>query len=86
MKIRLKIAERDVLLSPTQYEAILEILQDSDELRDKYVGQGKGENGTNYVRIIRPVDVTEDISVRTMPDGEYEAIRLKVKMNPDLLT
>lgn len=86
MKIRLKIAERDVLLSTAQYEAILEILQDSDELREKYVGQGKGESGTNYVRIIRPVDVTEDISVRTMPEGEYEALRLKVKMNPDLLT
>lgn len=86
MKIRLKIADRDVLLSTAQYEAILEILQDSDELRDKYVGQGKGENGTNYIRIIRPVDVAEDISVRTMPEGEYEAIRLKVKMNPDLLT
>lgn len=86
MKIRLKIAERDVLLSTTQFEAILEILQDSDEMRDKYVGQGKGENGTNYIRIIRPVDVVEDISVRTMPEGEYEALRLKVKMNPDLLT
>jgi hypothetical protein len=86
MKLRLKIAERDVLLSATQFEAILEILQDSDELREKYVGKDRGENGTNYIRIIRPVDVTEDISVRTMPEGEYEALRLKVKMNPDLLT
>jgi hypothetical protein len=86
MKIRLKIADKDVLLSPVQYEAILEILQDSDEMRDKYVGTAKGENGTNYVRIIKPIDVTEDIGVRTMPDGEYEALRLKIKMNPDLLT
>jgi hypothetical protein len=86
MKIRLKIADKDVLLSTTQYEAILEILQDSDEMRDKYVGQGKGENGTNYIRIVKSIDVTEDIGVRTMPDGEYEALRLKVKMNPELLT
>lgn len=86
MKIRLKIADKDVLLSTAQYEAILEILQSSDEIRAKYVGQDKGEDGTSYVRIVKPIDVSEDISVRTVPDGEYEALRLKVKMNPELLT
>jgi hypothetical protein len=86
MKIRLKIADKDVLLSPAQFEAILEILQNSDELREKYVGKDRGENGTNYIRIVKPIDVAEDIGVRAMPDGEYEALRLKVKMNPDLLT
>ena len=86
MKIRMKIADKDVLLSVAQYEAILEVLLNADEMRDKYVGKDKGENGTNYVRIIKPLDVAEDLHVRTMPDGEYEAIVLKCKLNPDLLT
>jgi hypothetical protein len=86
MKIRMKIAEKDLLLSVAQYEAILEVLLGVDELHAKYVGKDKGENGTNYVRIIRPLDVAEDVIIRTMPDGEYEAIMLKCKLNPDLLT
>jgi hypothetical protein len=86
MKIRMKIAEKDLLLSVVQYEAILEVLLNADEMRDKYVGTAKGENGTNYVRIIKPLDITEELQVRTMPDGEYEAIMLKCKLNPDLLT
>jgi hypothetical protein len=61
-------------------------LLNADEMRDKYVGTAKGENGTNYVRIIKPLDITEELQVRTMPDGEYEAIMLKCKLNPDLLT
>ena len=86
MKIRMKIADKDVLLSVAQYEAILEVLLTADEMREKYVGKDTGENGTNYVRIIKPLDVAEDLPVRTMPDGEYEAIVLKCKLNPDLLT
>jgi hypothetical protein len=86
MKIRMKIADKDLLLSVAQYEAILEVLLNADELRDKYVGSGKGENGTNYVRIIKPLDVAEDVNIRTMPDGEYEALVLKCKLNPELLT
>jgi hypothetical protein len=86
MKIRMKIADKDVLLSVAQYEAILEVLLNADEMKDKYMGTGKGENGTNYVRIIKPLDITDDLHVRTMPDGEYEAIMLKCKLNPDLLT
>ena len=73
-------------MSPAQFESILEILHNSDEFREKYVGKDRGENGTSYVRIVKPIDVSDDISVRAMPDGEYEALRLKVKMNPDLLT
>ena len=86
MKIRMKIADKDVLLSVAQYEAILEVLLNADEMRNKYVGSGKGENGTNYVRVIAPLDITEDVTIRTMPDGEYEAVVLKCKLNPDLLT
>jgi hypothetical protein len=82
----MKIADKDVLLSVVQYEVILEALLNADELHDKYVGKDKGENGTNYVRIIKPLDISGDVTIRTMPDGEYEAIMLKCKLNPDLLT
>ena len=86
MKIRMKIADKDLLLSVAQYEAILEVLLNADELYDKYVGKDKGEDGTNYVRIIKPLDISGDVTIRTMPDGEYEALVLKCKLNPDLLT
>ena len=86
MKIRLKIADKDVLLSTAQYEAILEILQDADHMFEKYVGKERGENDTNYALVVKPLEVAKDVSVYTMPDGEYEALRLKVKMNPELLT
>jgi hypothetical protein len=35
MKIRMKIADKDLLLSVAQYEAILEVLLNADELYDK---------------------------------------------------
>lgn len=85
MKIKLKVSDKTVLLSVEQYEQILSVLCEAEEFSSKYVGNDKGDNGTNYATVVRPLDVAEVLEVKTLPDGEYEAIRLKVKMNPDLL-
>ena len=79
MYFKVNIVNREVLLSFAQLEALMEILLGRDTMLNEYVGNSKGDDGTNYRKVIRPLDLTE-VPVNALPDNFVEAMRLKTKL------
>ena len=79
MYFKVNIVNRDVLLNAEQLETLTTLLLGSDTIVNEYVGNGKGDDGTNYRKVIRPLDLT-DVPVNALPDNFVEAMRLKTKL------
>ena len=82
MKFKINIANKEVLLTSEQLSVIVDTLHGIDTLTSEYVGSGKGDNGTNYIRLIRQLDVS-DISVSPLADEYVDTVRLRTKMHDD---
>ena len=79
MKFKVNIVNREVLLDAEQLETLITLLLGRDTIVNEYIGNGKGDDGTNYRKVIRPLDLTE-VSTNALPSNFVEAMRLKTKL------
>ena len=80
MRSLLKVADKTFVLTSEQLETILGVLFDAPIMQDDYVGNNKGDDGTNYIKILKRVVATDGLSVNTMPDAYLDTLEFKTKM------
>lgn len=85
MKFAVKINERKLLLTATQVEDLVDIINGCDEMHEQYVGDNKGNYGSsnNYVRKIRNAAVDDWFDARAVPDDLIATIKLAQKLEKD---
>lgn len=77
MKYIMKIDGIEVLLDQARMDAILDLLVGAEKVVEHYAGTGKGDDGGNYIKLIRPYEAHADMHVRLMHDGVYTARKLR---------
>lgn len=85
MRFIVKIDGVEVLLTAPQVEALTHILQNADKLYDKSVGKDLGTHGyqMNYVHHIKPFNCAESLTLKVMPQEQYEATKLVTKLSKE---
>jgi len=80
MKFKVDICGTSVLLDYKQLSAFIKAIDGAECVEDKYVGNSQGHNGTNYVRLIRPLSLMDTFRFYAMSDDEYGALQLVTKL------
>lgn len=75
MKFTINIDGCAVIVSPVQLEMIAEALSGTEMLNNKYMGTGKGTNGTDYLLLLQPYEIRSQMVIRAMPDSDYNALK-----------
>ena len=84
MKYIVQIAGQKVLLDETRMSELVNTLVGAEKLDEVYIGSGKGDDGSNYSKQIRPFEMETQLSVNVIPDTYYDAIVLKTKLMKDV--
>ena len=82
MKFVLVIDSKDVVLDERQMQDVMQILDNCEELRQVYKGQGKGARGDNlqYTDEIHKFDPRGAFTVKPLPDNYYDTLKLTAKL------
>jgi hypothetical protein len=83
MRGLIKIGGRDVVLTEAQMAAMVDLLRDAVFIKDDYVGSNKGDNGTNYKKLVRAIPVEELLGVNLMPDDYIDTLIFKTKLHDE---
>lgn len=83
MRGLVKIGGRDVVLTEAQMAALLDLMRDAVFIKDDYVGSDKGDNGTNYKKLVRKIPVEELLGVTLIPDDYIDTLIFKTKLHDD---
>jgi len=73
MKYMLSVDGRSVLLTERDLDRIMPVLTEAEEVNNKWVGSGKGDDGTDYVRSLKNCKQTP-FTLRAMTDDEYNLL------------
>lgn len=79
MKYEIKINDYKVLLDIEDVVELVNIVTKGTYIESKYVGTSL-KHSSNYVDLLRPVDVREMCSVRLMTDELFGAMQLSTKL------
>ena len=79
MKFKIHIAGHNVLLSADQLEEVLTLMADCEHVAEEWIGNGNGDNGSNYKYLIRKCDVTR-VTLTPVLREQVEATRLVTKL------
>ena len=71
MRFMTTISNVEVIMTPDTLEALINLLANTHRIEDKWVGSGKGEDGSNYIKLVRAFQ-TKDIVLKVMSDSDYE--------------
>lgn len=74
MKYVLTIDSKDVLLTNEQVENLVAIIDGAEVVKAEYVGNGKGENGSSYIKLLDRPKLMDLLSFKVMSDVEYGAL------------
>lgn len=77
MKYLIKIDGIEVVLDQDRMDAVLDLLVGAEKLYEHYAGTGKGDDGGNYIKLLRPYEAHTDMPVRLMHDGVYTTRKLR---------
>lgn len=80
MKYGIKIEGSTVWIDRDQLEVLASLMHNVKQTKDEYVGAGKGDDGGNYVKLIRPFDMEETLPVKVMLSDRFDALVLKTKL------
>jgi hypothetical protein len=71
-----------MVLDEHQLRDVMQILDNCEEMRQVYKGQGKGSRGDNlqYVDEIQKLDPRGAFAVKPMSDNYYETLKLVAKL------
>lgn len=83
MRGLIKIGGRDVVLTEAQMAAMVDLLRDAVFIKDEYMGSNKGDNGTNYKKLVRTIPVEELLGVTLMPDDYVDTLIFKTKLHDE---
>ncbi len=83
MRGLIKIGGRDVVLTEAQMAAMVDLLRDAVFIKDEYMGSNKGDNGTNYKKLVRTIPVEELLGVTLMPDDYIDTLIFKTKLHDE---
>lgn len=83
MRGLVKIGGRDVVLDEAQMTALVDLVRDAVHIKDEYVGAPKGDNGTNYKKLVRAIPVEELLSVALVPDDYIDTLIFKTKLHDE---
>ena len=76
----IKLANQDVLLDNEAMDKLLEIFDGAWKVQSEYAGSGKGDDGTNYVKVLRRLTTETDITLTAMSNDRFDALMLKTKL------
>lgn len=74
MKFMITVDGRSVLLTEQDLDRIVPVLNEAEEVDNKWVGTGKGDNGGDYIRSLKPCNRTP-FTLRAMTDEEYNLLK-----------
>lgn len=80
MKYGIKIESSTVWLDQDQLEELVSLLHNVRQTKDEYVSSGKGDDGGNYVKLLKLFDGEETLPVKVMLSDRYDALVLKTKL------
>ena len=83
MRGLIRIGGRDVVLTEAQMPAMVDLLRDAVFIKDEYMGSNKGDNGTNYKKLVRTIPVEELLGVTLMPDDYIDTLIFKTKLHDE---
>jgi len=83
MRGLVKIGGRDVVLTEPQMAALLDLMRGAMFIKDDYVGSNKGDNGTNYKKLVRAIPVEELLGMTLMPDDYIDTLIFKTKLHDE---
>ena len=84
MRFLLSVDGKDMVLDERQLHGVMFILDNCEELKQVYKGDGKGTRGTGnqYADEILPLDPRGAFDVKPLSDTYYDALKLVAKLNP----
>lgn len=83
MKFTIDIGGTRAILEGKQLGQLVNILQRAHRIEQKWVGDGKGHGGGNYLNLLRQFEPSSNMSVRVMADDEFGALELVTKMEDE---
>jgi hypothetical protein len=86
MRGLIKIGTRDVVLNEAQMTALVALMRDVVFIKDEYMGTNKGDNGTNYKKLVRSIPVEELLGVNLMPDDYIDTLIFKTKLHDEAVS
>ena len=84
MRFLLNVEGKDMVLDERQLHGVMLILDNCEEMRQQYKGDGKGVRGSSlqYADELHPVDPRGGFGVKPLSDNYYETLKLVSKLNP----
>ena len=86
MRGLIKIGTRDVVLNEAQMTTLVALMRDVVFIKDEYMGTNKGDNGTNYKKLVRSIPVEELLGVNLMPDDYIDTLIFKTKLHDEAVS
>jgi hypothetical protein len=83
MRGLIKIGTRDVVLNEAQMTTLVALMRDVVFIKDEYMGTNKGDDGTNYKKLVRSIPVEELLGVTLMPDDYVDTLIFKTKLHDE---
>jgi hypothetical protein len=79
MKFRFHTQAGVLLLSAAQLDKLLSLIADVEVIDDEWVGDGKGDNGGNCNKSVRPISI-DKVSLTPIMEDTIEAYKLATKL------
>jgi hypothetical protein len=83
MRGLIKIGTRDVVLNEAQMTTLVALMRDVVFIKDEYIGSNKGDDGTNYKKLVRSIPMEELLGVNLMPDDYIDTLIFKTKLHDE---
>ena len=82
MKFKVLALGQTLLVSAEQLEVLVETLGGCEQLLEEYVGNNKGDNGSNYKNLMRKFDISRT-NPQIVTNDQIETYRLVTKLWDD---
>jgi hypothetical protein len=80
MRFIINIEGTPVLLTLDQLQELVHGLEGAEKITNKYVGNKKGDDNTDYLKLIDPYCASDALSLRVMSSETYETKKLVTKL------
>jgi hypothetical protein len=80
MRFIINIEGTPVLLTLDQLQYLVHGLEGAEKITSKYIGGKKGDDNTDYLKLIDPYFASDALSTRVMSNDTYEARKLVTKL------
>jgi aerobic-type carbon monoxide dehydrogenase small subunit (CoxS/CutS family) len=82
MKFTVSLNGQEVILTPEQVRQLSELLYGCEMLTAQYLGAGKGTNGQDYLTVLQPFNIRNQLKLSPLVDEEYDALKFVTAAQP----